>query len=508
VSGVNSPGAGEVPGRFHAVPEFTIVAGRCTPPAIGGDVGSGARAMAYVPAVKNDIFISYAHVDNERDANDTRWVTEFVRGFMVELRQRLGGPKDLTLFFDESDLHAHHQLQILLENARQSAIFVAVLSPSYISHDWTMKELAEFAGMAGDLRRIIVVEKLPLEATDSYPRVIEHHKRTHFWRTNEPESHTPSTLSAHGRSVEYRSRLENLADQIQRLMREMRAAARSAAPASQDVSVPGGPPPNAPPRTEAARPNGSIPGVNQRTVAIEANAPRPKAPLTEVAEPRGATPDAATPQVRPVLMDVIWPETGLNQSARLVSLAALGGAIGPGSLFASVEFHVSDLAFNWIMFPMTAVIYTALIAAVSRPVAVAMALIASVGYGAWVQRETGFVATGNGPELVLLSGFALGLLSHAVILTTMIEHGWGRGYWSMATAMFCAGVGASACGTVAWLVHNRIYAVGYDPLEMEGVMLAASALSALAGSALMTLGWHLVTKYGRAERLAARQIPG
>jgi len=41
-----------------------------------------------------------------------RWVSEFVRGLMVEIRQRLGGPKDLTLFFDESDLRVNRRSKL------------------------------------------------------------------------------------------------------------------------------------------------------------------------------------------------------------------------------------------------------------------------------------------------------------------------------------------------------------------------------------------------------------
>jgi len=215
--------------------------------------------MAYVPGTKNDIFISYAHVDNERDSHDVRWVSEFVRGFTVELRQRLGAPKDFALFFDQSDLEAHHRLDYLLENARQSAILVAVLSPSYISHDWTIKELREFATIASDRQRIIVIEKLPLETYDEYPPEIEQHKRTQFWRTNEPESHTPSTLTVYGRPVEYRSRLETLADQVQRLLRELRRGAEQAQASAQVKSEPAPVVSTAPRRADPPAPKDETP---------------------------------------------------------------------------------------------------------------------------------------------------------------------------------------------------------------------------------------------------------
>src|SRR5262245_50615050 len=281
--------------------------------------------MAYVPGVKNDLFISYAHVDNERDAHGIRWVSEFVRGFTVELRQRLGGPKDFTPFFDESDLHAHHHLQVLLENARQSAIFVAVLSPSYVSHDWTMKELVEFAGIASDSRRIVVVEKLPLEIGDTYPAEIENHKRTQFWRTNEPESYTPSTLTAHGQPAEYRTRLENLADQVQRLMREMRRAAEASqsqrspvippreTAAPIPVPVPRAPPipPSAPKRADASA----------RSPLPASGAPRPQQQLRKPPFP-GETNDREQ-----ILIAALWPAK--HRFKHVATIAILTSLMAP-----------------------------------------------------------------------------------------------------------------------------------------------------------------------------------
>src|SRR5262245_17280708 len=292
--------------------------------------------MAYVPGVKNDLFISYAHVDNERDAHGIRWVSEFVRGFTVELRQRLGGPKDFTPFFDESDLHAHHHLQVLLENARQSAIFVAVLSPSYVSHDWTMKELVEFAGIASDSRRIVVVEKLPLEIGDTYPAEIENHKRTQFWRTNEPQSYTPSTLTAVGQPAEYRTRLENLADQVQRLMRQMRVATQAStlvqpAPpaAKRQVSPPPAAPPSPAPKREAPA---SAPTPFLQPAPRKRSDPTPRDPPVflsdrDLAEP----PQPARPDPDRALIAALWPAA--KRTDYIVTITILAGLIAPTFLW-------------------------------------------------------------------------------------------------------------------------------------------------------------------------------
>jgi hypothetical protein len=54
--------------------------------------------MSYIQAFKNDVFVSYAHADNEPNPVGVCWVDQFVRNLEVELRRRLGGTQDLKFF--------------------------------------------------------------------------------------------------------------------------------------------------------------------------------------------------------------------------------------------------------------------------------------------------------------------------------------------------------------------------------------------------------------------------
>src|SRR4051794_33454996 len=110
--------------------------------------------MAYVREFQNDVFISYAHADNEKNPLGVSWVNDFVQNLQVELRRRLGGTHDLKMFFDHRDLRGHDHLRVLLENVQSSAVFVAICSPSYVSRPWTRDELAAFGAAAGDSGRI------------------------------------------------------------------------------------------------------------------------------------------------------------------------------------------------------------------------------------------------------------------------------------------------------------------------------------------------------------------
>lgn len=138
--------------------------------------------MSFVERFKYDLFISYAHADDAPDASGCKWVSAFVTHLDRALRQRLGGPKSLDIFFDSHHLHPNNQLDSLLEAVRTSAIFLAVASRSYANRDWTREELAAFAAPMPDFGRLFAIEYLPLDAGDAYPAPLELHYRKPFFR--------------------------------------------------------------------------------------------------------------------------------------------------------------------------------------------------------------------------------------------------------------------------------------------------------------------------------------
>src|SRR6516165_3977156 len=103
-------------------------------------------AMPNVSGFRHDIFVSYASVDNEPDGQNVRWVSRFRKDLEIALRQRLG--QEIKFFFDAADLLAHHQLEQLIVDAKNSAIFLALLSPSYVQREWPLAELKAFGAAA------------------------------------------------------------------------------------------------------------------------------------------------------------------------------------------------------------------------------------------------------------------------------------------------------------------------------------------------------------------------
>jgi hypothetical protein len=183
--------------------------------------------MAYVSGFTHDIFVSYASVDNEPDAQDVRWVSRFRGDLETALRQRLG--KDVKIFFDQADLHAYHDLEELIRNARDSAIFLVVFSPSYVERQWPLAELRAFDkaahGASGERNRIVTIEILPVEA-DRFPTEIENLKRTRFYYEDK-DSRTEYKLTPVSAPGLYNERVQQFAHHLVLLLRGMRERQKS-----------------------------------------------------------------------------------------------------------------------------------------------------------------------------------------------------------------------------------------------------------------------------------------
>lgn len=87
----------------------------------------------YVPGFDNDLFVSYAHGD------DPGWVSALEKGLGEELSSRLG--VQVTVWQDAKRLRAGQNWQSEIETGvKGSAVFVALLSPSYNNSGWCKRE--------------------------------------------------------------------------------------------------------------------------------------------------------------------------------------------------------------------------------------------------------------------------------------------------------------------------------------------------------------------------------
>jgi hypothetical protein len=134
--------------------------------------------MAFVHGFENDVFISYAHADNEVDALGDAWVHQFQQNLRIALKQRLGRGDEINIYFDARRLQGNHPLDEILDSVRKSAVFLAVGSPSYVTAV-DADELAAFVAVSDDPPRLFALERLPLDPGSATDHL---RCRINFWR--------------------------------------------------------------------------------------------------------------------------------------------------------------------------------------------------------------------------------------------------------------------------------------------------------------------------------------
>ena len=121
--------------------------------------------MAYIHTHKPDIFISYAHVDDEPDPafpDRPGWVTTLVRCLEKRIAKKLGRVDSYDIWRDPK-LAGHVDLSPdIIGRVRDAAVFLLVLSPAYLMSEWCRRELRVFdeaiRGRKAARGRIFVVE--------------------------------------------------------------------------------------------------------------------------------------------------------------------------------------------------------------------------------------------------------------------------------------------------------------------------------------------------------------
>jgi hypothetical protein len=123
---------------------------------------------AFVPGYANDLFISYAHIDNR-----SQWVEKLHKRLEEQLAEFLG--EDVCIWRDPS---LNEGVDILSDTlsaqVSQSALFLSVLSPRYISSDSCRKEADWFLECikksgkptVGNMSRMIRVVKTPFDSAE------------------------------------------------------------------------------------------------------------------------------------------------------------------------------------------------------------------------------------------------------------------------------------------------------------------------------------------------------
>lgn len=190
-------------------------------------------------AFEKDIFISYAHIDDEPLVEGGRgWVSEFHRSLEVRLAQLLGYKPHI---WRDTDLDGNHVFsEEIISQFPQIAIMVSVISPRYVKSDWCVKEVHEFIsasqkniGLTVQNRsRIFKAIKTPV-SLDQHPVPIREVLGYEFFRLDPERKKVSEFNHVFGKEaqVDYWTRLNDIAHDIAELLEEIRGSGNTAASA-------------------------------------------------------------------------------------------------------------------------------------------------------------------------------------------------------------------------------------------------------------------------------------
>lgn len=183
--------------------------------------------MAFVSQYEHDIFISYAHVDDELlPGADLGWVTTLEKGLRTRLAQQLGRDDAFSLWMDPH--LARHQAVTpqILKTLRSTAVLVVILSPGYVASEWCRREKDTFLKLLSDRARagsrVFVVERDRVEQSERPPELTEL-IGYRFWVAAEREGHAPRILGVPKPNPNDERYYDKLTDLSYDLANELRA---------------------------------------------------------------------------------------------------------------------------------------------------------------------------------------------------------------------------------------------------------------------------------------------
>lgn len=184
--------------------------------------------------VRNDIFISYAHLDNERALKGQEgWISSFHHALEVRVGQLLGRPpriwRDPKL--DGNDVFS----DAITEQLPEVAVLVTVLSPRYLKSEWCRKEVVTFwqacgatgGPVIGTKCRVLKVIKTPVPETEGLADlkpILQPLLGYSFFKLERDSGRAREFDPALGPDAlsEYWMRLDDLAQDIAALLAKMR----------------------------------------------------------------------------------------------------------------------------------------------------------------------------------------------------------------------------------------------------------------------------------------------
>jgi hypothetical protein len=174
----------------------------------------------------DDLFISYAHIDDQPLAEGLKgWVETFHERLRVRLEQLTGEP---VRVWRDRKLGGNDEFgPTIIARLSKAALLVAVISPRYVKSEWCTKELEEFCARAekgvglkvGDKWRVFKVVKVHVPL-DEHPKRLQGTLGYEFFEYNrergKAREFNPDVTPA--RDIRYWEKLDDLAYDIKQML--------------------------------------------------------------------------------------------------------------------------------------------------------------------------------------------------------------------------------------------------------------------------------------------------
>lgn len=175
---------------------------------------------------ENDIFVSYAHLDNQPLIKDAEgWVSQFHHSLSVRVSQLLG--KESSVWRDPKVQGNDYFDETIIKELQKVALLVSIFSPRYVRSEWCTKELMQFCEAAqytGGLRvldqtRIFKVLKTPVPI-EEHPIQVRHCVGYEFFKIDQGTGRIRELDQKYGSDTErdYWIKLDDLAQDLCQLL--------------------------------------------------------------------------------------------------------------------------------------------------------------------------------------------------------------------------------------------------------------------------------------------------
>jgi hypothetical protein len=194
--------------------------------------------MGLIPNFEEDVFISYAHIDNEPLTEGLKgWVETLHERLSIRLSQLLG---ERVNIWRDPELQGNEVFaDTLVERLQNTAILISVISPRYVKSDWCLKELSEFGRFASQKGNLRVGDKMRVfKVVKTYVSISQHpldmqgllgYEFFEYDQARERAKEFNPDISP-SRDQRYWDKLEDLANEIQQMISYLRSVKTSVTP--------------------------------------------------------------------------------------------------------------------------------------------------------------------------------------------------------------------------------------------------------------------------------------